>query len=695
MTSWNLKQLLKPRAVALIGASSQPNRVTARPWQFLRAHDFAGDIFPVNPQRTEVGGLPCIPHISELPSHTDHAYILLNTQHVEEALRACGQQGIKTVSILADGFAERGPEGLRAQQRLVDIATDHGMALIGPNSMGIVYQNGGFVCTTNAAFKATPLRSGRFAVLSQSGSVIGAIRSRGDAVGVGFGCFISLGNEAQLGVGELGCQLVDHEEFDGFLLFLETIRRPEAYEEFANRARKLGKSITAFVVGRSEAGKKLAQAHTGAMVAGPKAIDAFLKGHAIDVAESFSSLIEMPRGLRLRKQQENRPKHAMVLTTTGGGGGMMLDRLAMHNIPLQGPSERVRRLLADKDINISAAPLVDVTLAGAQYDIMHAIITALLADPDTGLLVIAIGSSAQFNPELAIQPIIDAIHQASENRPPVLVAPIPHAPESLHLLGAHDIPGFGTIESCAETAANIMQPRRAVGRPSSSSNQTTRLITHDLHEIEAYQFLEPLGFQAPPFAMINSVDAPFPKLEFEGPFAIKLVSRQIAHKSDIGGVRLGLQTIDEVKQAIQDMDAHLKSNHPDVKIDGFMVSQMVSGMAELIIGYLIDPVVGPMINVGAGGIWTELLNDHATRPAPIDTATALDMLNELKITSLLRGYRGAAPANVEQIAHLISQLSQCACNPSIHVAEINPLVVRPEPLAPLILDALIHTSNCG
>ena len=220
------KALLYPDAVAIVGASDSAAKLTARPQRVLEAHGYGGAIHPVNPRRETVLGRRAYASVDEIPGGVEHAYILLDADAAVAALDACASAGVRVASVLADGFAEAGPAGEARQRRLVDIARAAGMLLVGPNSMGVVETRRGFACTTNAAFKLAGAPPSGRVVLSQSGSMIGAIHSRGAAVGVGFGAFVSVGNEALAGAGELGALLVDDPAVDGFVLFLETVRRP-------------------------------------------------------------------------------------------------------------------------------------------------------------------------------------------------------------------------------------------------------------------------------------------------------------------------------------------------------------------------------------------------------------------------------------------------------------------------------------
>ncbi|MEM1299949.1 MAG: acetate--CoA ligase family protein [Pseudomonadota bacterium] len=684
--------MLRPARVALIGASGTAGRITARPQAYLAARGFDGEVIPVNPGRAEVLGLRAYPSIADVPGQVDHAYILLDADPALQALEECGRAAVRCVTMLADGFAESGADGAARQARLLDIVARHGISLIGPNSMGAV--SGTFACTTNPVFANADLPRGRFAVLSQSGSIIGAIASRGAAVGLGFGAYVSTGNEAVLGVGEIGCALADDPEFDGFVLFLETLRRPDQIARFAARAMELGKPIIAYLVGRSDAGAGLAASHTGAMVGGARAIEVFLSAHGIHLVENFEALAETANAFALRPRLEGRPRRVTVVTTTGGGGGMVFDRIGMAGLELTGLSPAARARLAAQGIPAKDGALVDVTLAGAQYDTMRAVMEALAEDPETGLIVAAIGSSAQFNPEQAVNPIVDVVRAGGDALAPIVAAPIPHAPESLHLFNSSGVPAFRTIEAAAEgVAALLSSPRQpdvtAMPLPDVISQLLDDASVGPMTETEASAVFAELGIATPP-SVIVAPERDVPPISFDGPYVLKVVSRDILHKTDIGGVALHLADAKAVAEALSSMRARVTTAAPLARLDGFLIQQMASGgVGEAIIGLTRDPVAGPMISVGTGGVMTEIYKDIALRPAPVSVEAAAEMLEEVRGFALFRGWRGGPEGDLTALAEAVAAISQLASNPRVMEAEINPVLVMPKSQGVLALDALI------
>jgi len=721
-----LKALINPASVAIVGASGTPGRVTARPVSFLRDRGFAGQIWPVNPNRSQVMGYPAFASFDDLPGPVDHAYILLDAEPAMDAVRACARAGVSAVTVLADGFAEAGLQGQRRQTELAQIAREAGIYLIGPNSMGVADTRHGFFCTTNAAFSAPQLPPGRFAVVSQSGSVIGTIASRGAARGLGFSTYVSVGNEAVVGAAQVAQLLLSDPDCDGVLLFLETIRNAEDYAELARAGAAANKPVVAYVVGRSQEGQALAVSHTGAMTGGGRAIDAFLKHHGIARVQTFEALLETPAALTLSRRMANRAKSATVVTTTGGGGAMVIDLISELGVPVQGPSQATCAALADLGLPIGRGKLIDVTLAGTRYEVMNRVVSTLIDDAQTGLVIVAIGSSAQFNPEVAVRPIIDAVAAARGDAAPVLAFPLPDAPQSLALFQDAGIPAFRTLEACAEAVSLLVNqsgctPSEPTGGPDSkpepkpkadmaaSGSLTTALdearsfietippqVT-TLDEVASSRLFRALGV---PYARsaVLTLDAqsnPHPAtvdLALAYPVAAKLIVSGLAHKSEAGAVRVGLPDRAALDEAIAQMTADVSSAMPQARIEGVLVQEMQRGVGEGLIGLTRDPLVGPMVTVGMGGVATEIYQDFSMRPAPVSAAVARAMLDEVIGFKALQGFRGKPAGDLEALAAAVCAVSELATVERISEAEINPLIIGPVGHGAIAVDALIRLS---
>lgn len=698
--------LVAPRVVALVGVSDGAGKLSGRPFHFCRQHGFTGQIYIVNPRRDTVLGETAYPSVVAIPVPVDHAYLLVGTGLVEAALDDCIAAGVKVVTVLADGFAEAGDAGRARQARLVAKANAAGIMLIGPNSMGVVNSGAGFVCTTNAAFKTADLLPGRLAVLSHSGSLIGTLLSRGTVRNIGFSHFVSLGNEAQTCVGTVGLTLVDNPDIDGFVLFLETMRNAKAFARFAAAARNLGKPVVAYVLGKSREGQALSVSHTGALTGEAAAVAAFLRHHQIAEVSQLDALFEAPALMLQKPRLADRPRVATVLTTTGGGGAMLVDQLSLRGVALAGLGPDSADFFRRNDIPFGSGKLVDVTLAGAQYDVMKAAITQLITDATTGLLVVAIGSSAQFNPELAVKPIIDAVAE-NPGAAPVAAFPLPHAPDSMAMLQAAGIPAFGGVESAADTIALFLADDTGHDEPEHMAPDVAQKIgaliaAHSagavLDEVHAGDIFTVLGIEAPPAVLIDDnlvkgddLDKVLDAAGVAYPVVAKLVSPDLPHKTEYGAVTLTIMTGDALETAIATMRTDVACHAPHAQIDAVLIQPMVTGLGEALVGFRRDNLVGPVVTVGAGGVMAEIYRDVAIRPAPVSVQIARQMLDEVKGFALLRGYRGRPVGDLDALARLVASVSQLAAFDAVAEAEINPVLVRADGV--VRLDALIRLGD--
>ena len=690
--------LFRPRAVALIGVSDDVAKTAGRPLRFLRKHAFPGHIVAVNPHRVTVQGEPSLRQLADAPIAIDHAYILVNTPGVEEAVRACAAAGVRVATILASGFAEAGPEGMARQERLVTLARRSGLRLIGPNSLGVVDTHTPMALTANAAFATDALLKGKLSVISQSGSQIGTFLSRGAARGVGFAKLISVGNEADLSVGEIGAALAEDPDTAAFLLFLETIRQPRHYAEFAARAWRAGKPIIVYKLGRSEVGRELAVSHTGAMIGSDAAAHAFLSHHGMVRVDHLESLFEIAPLLVGRQPIAPASKRVGVVTTTGGGAAMVADRLGMLGVDVAAPAPPTLARLRDAGVPAQPGRLLDLTLAGTRYEVMRAALDGLLAAPEFDLVLAVVGSSAQFNPELAVRPIIDC----ARHRKPIAVFLTPEAEASLHLLAANGIAAFRTPEACADAIAAYLhwRPQPETAATDAGALKVARrfldgISDPELNEHASLLLFETLGIPATPRVVIPPAAAAIEPPPFAFPVAAKVLSADITHKSDVGGVVLGIASVERLKTVSRDLLAAISAAHPQARIDGVLVQPMETGVGELILGYRLDPQVGPVVMVGMGGTLAEIYQDRALRLAPISPSVAAEMLAEVKGIAALEGFRGRPAGDLEAAANALARLSFLAAlpGPPILEAEINPLIVRAAGAGVVAVDGVVRWST--
>ena len=631
--------LFAPRAVALIGASGDPAKNTARPQRYLRKHGYAGRIVPINATRDLVLGERAYRRLADAPGEIDHAFIMV--EDVEAALEDCARKGVAVASIYSNGFADAGAAGAERQARLVERSRALGVRLLGPNSMGVIDLPGRLALTVNAVLEADALPPGSTSLISQSGTMLGTLLSRGAARGLGYAKLISVGNEADLSVGELVEILAADADTKVIALFLETVRDAERVARAARMAHAAGKPLVAYKLGRSALGVELARSHTGALAGADAALDAYFRDCGIVRVDMLESLIEIPPLLAGQKPLAlTRAPKVSVVTTTGGGAAAVVDRLGLAGIELGG--------------------MHDLTMAGNAQD-YRATLEQLLASAECDAVLAAVGSSAQFHPEFAVEPIVGA--RRAEK--PLVAFLTPHAERSLALLAERGVPAFRTPEACADSLAAFFAWRAPRPKPEIG---------------DSHQFL------SDPFAMLASLGIPVveqaivhaPGLSHAVPYPVALKRLGVAHKTEQGGVALNIRDARELaEQARRLGDERL------------LVQRMESGLAEAIVGYRDDPVVGPLVLVGAGGTLAELYQDVAVALAPVDEAEALAMIERVKGLAMVRGYRNLPRGDIEALARAVAALSRLALIPGrpVREAEANPVMVKREGV--VAVDALI------
>jgi acyl-CoA synthetase (NDP forming) len=627
--------LFAPRGIALVGASGDPTKNTARPQRYLRKHGYAGKVFPINPSRSEVLGEKAYRTLADCPETIDHALIMV--EDVEQALEDCGRRGVPVASVYSNGFADAGEAGAQRQAKLAARARALGVRLLGPNSMGVIDVPGALALSVNAVLEMDALPRGATSIVSQSGTMLGTVLSRGAARGLGFAKLVSVGNEADLGVAELVELLAGDAGTRVILLFLETIRDAPALARAARSAHAAGKPLVAYKLGRSALGAALARSHTGALAGTDSALDAFFRDHGIVRVDLLETLIEIAPLLAGRKPpQLARPGRVAVVTTTGGGAAAVIDRLG--------------------SLGVELASMSDLTMAATQASYRETL-EGLLASPQCDAVLACVGSSAQFHPQLAVEPIISTRSTAK----PHVAFLTPHAERSLALLAEQGVPAFRTPEACADALAAYLAWRRPKDLSSEKFILKNRADPFELLAALGIPIVEQAIARAPDYAHALAY-----------PVAIKKLG--LAHKTESGGVILDVADQKAVARVAAGWGAR-----------EVLVQRMERGLAEAIVGYRDDPVVGPIVLLGAGGVLAEVYRDFAVRTAPVSRVEAEAMILEVKGLAPVRGYRNLPKGDLDALADAIVRMSRLT--PPLMEAEINPLLIKADGV--VAVDALV------
>ena len=684
-----ISRLLKPRSVAVIGASVDINKTAGRPIAYLRKQGYSGAIYPVNPRVDNIDGLRCYPDIASLPQVPDVAIVLLGHERAQQAVRELAQRGTAAAIVLASGYTETGEEGARRQQLLKEAAGP--MRLLGPNTIGLVNLSDNISLSASGALAMDHFPVGNIGVVSQSGGILGALLSRAAARGMGLSKLISTSNEVDLELADFVDYLADDPATQVIALYVESIRHPDKFRAAALKAARAGKPIVAFKIGRSEAGAQAAVSHTGALAGADRMYDALFQQVGVLRAQTFSDLLDMPAALATGRVL--RGKRVAILTSTGGAGTLVSDSLGVAGFETPAPDSataaRLRALQTGDHAALDRNP-IDVTLAGLQPALLRGAIQALLDSPTYDALVIIVGSSSLAMPELMAGAIADCMDSSDK---PILAFVSPHAPDVAALLTQRGVPAFMAPESCTVALESMWRVAcwkgsQGFDRLSPNGGGVAGLSecgdfpSGPLDEAQVKALFARFGIPGVREIIVTTEEAAEQAAQQLGPrVVLKLLSSAITHKSDVGGVAVNLAP-DQMAARLQAMAVEVETK-TGVKPTRFLVQEMVTGGVELILGLKRDPL-GAALVLGMGGVTAELFNDTVLRLLPMQGGLthdeALSMARELKTWPLLDGFRGRPKADVGALVEAIVAFSEMAAQLGDRMieAEINPLFVLPQ-----------------
>lgn len=709
MTRRDLSPLFEPETIAIVGASNDTGALRGRiPMQLIKG-GFRGKLWPVHLREKEIQGLPAYPSLADLPGKLDLALIVIPADKVLEAVSQAADAGARAALVFTSGFAEEGGEGNKAlQEELGKLARERNILLAGPNSVGFLNAGRRIAATFSPSIAWEDFererKAGerpRTAIVSHSGGLAFSISLRGAARGLSFSKIISTGNEADVDCADVLEHLIDDLETGVVILFLEQIRRGRAFMAAAARALAKGKAIVATKVGRSAAGARAAASHTASLT-GPDAVhDAVFRRYGVIRVDDIDELIDVAAAFTFCPVARGR--RVGIVTVSGGVGGWMADALTGQGLQvpelsaaLQG---RIREFLPSYG---SAFNPVDVTAGSTQNDHhVRALETvAASGEVDAVVVVSALSSDVGLKREEAR---FRAIGTGQRQSKPVLLYTYPLPKEGMvPWLADMGLPVYLSLKGCARAIAALAEHgalRDAVpalpGEPKAGDVAPELLEAgQSLTEVEAKRLLAPHGIAGPPHVLARDADGAVAAARSLGlPVALKIQSRAIPHKTEVGGVLLRLASEAEVREGVARILRSARETAPFARIDGLLVQRMAPPGLEAIVGASRDPVFGPIVTVGLGGIHAEVLQDVASAPAPIGEADALALIRQLRAWPLLEGVRGAKPADAEALARIVAALSRFASDYQANVAEIdlNPVLVHPRGEGVSVVDALIVT----
>jgi acetate---CoA ligase (ADP-forming) len=690
----DLSRLLAPRSVAIVGASPTPGALGNSVLLNLERHGYAGAIHLINPKRDEIGGRPCLKSIADLPEGVDAAVLAIPGPAVLDAVRALAARNCGAAIIFSAGFAEGGEEGLAAQAEVARIAAEHGMVVEGPNCLGLVNYAAGIPLTFVEAPVLELAGKPVVGIVSQSGAMAVVLGTTLMAKGLGITLSVSTGNEAASGVEDYVEHLIDDPATPAIGMIVEQFRKPARFLALAERARAAGKSIVLLHPGTSAAARESAATHTGAMAGDWQLMRTKVERAGVVLVDSLEALGDVLE--LVARARPVRRGGVAVLTESGAFKALTLDLaddIGLDLPAMAGETAAAMRAAIPDFIPVSN-PMDLTAQALVDPDLYRRTMAPLLADDRFAALVLGIIQTDAATSARKFPPIIDAVGALTPDKPVIFAglddgAPVP--PDYIDGLRALGVPYFPTADRAFRALRHL-----------------TRRAGHDLAavaadpiaidvprgvvpEYRAKQLLAPAGIPFPKGGFAASLDdAKAVAAEIGYPVVLKAQSAALSHKSDAGGVILGIADADALAAAWTRLHANVAAYDAGITLDGALVEAMGARGTELIVGARNDPEWGPILLVGFGGVTAELLHDVRLLPHDLTHEAIMTELRALKQGRLLDGYRGTPALDIEAAATAIGALGRVlAGTPSIREVDLNPLLVYPRGSGVIALDALI------
>ena len=689
----SLDPFFTPSGVAIIGASSNPQKLSFGILKNLQGNGYTGGIYPVNPGADEILGMRCYHAIGEVPDPVELAEIVVPAPVAAQALEACGQRGIKAVILITGGFKEVGEEGAALENQLLEIASRYQMRMIGPNCVGLMNLYTGL----NTTFIDGMPDLGGIGFLSQSGAICGGVIDFVQGKKVGFSHFISLGNETDVTETDIIEYMGEDPNVRVIAAYVEQIRDGRRFLEVAKRVSRV-KPIVIIKAGRSDAGARAVSSHTGSLAGSYSAYQAAFDQAGVIEVNNFNELFDV--AIAFDFQPLPGGSNAVIFTNAGGPAALASDSLALHGFVLNDLSDNTRTALRGF-LNPAAqvANPVDM-LGGASPMEYNRSISEVLKDPNVDIALPILVPQAVVDTAGVARAIVDA--SAGSVKP--VLATIMGDKSNIQarlILQGNRIPMYTYPEAAGIVLAAMLRYKAWRDAPVESlvslsgidrAAAALGLNEHPapvLGEAESRPLLEAYGIPLVDAIKATTAEEAAGASEQLGfPVVMKIISPQLLHKSDAGGIRLNLRSSEEVVAAFGEMMQTIHNARPDAQIEGVLVEKMAPKGLEVIIGMRRDPGFGPLMMFGLGGIYVELFKDVSFRVAPLSRRDARQMIERTRAGRLLTGFRGSTPADVDAVVEVMLRLSQIAMDfPEIDEIEINPLIVYEEGKGALALDS--------
>lgn len=678
----SLKPFFDSLGVAIIGASSRPNKLSYGIVRNLTLYGFKGGIYPVNPKADEILGYQCYPDILSVPDPVDLAVIVLPAGIILPVIQDCEKRGIKAITVISGGFKELGPEGEALEKKILQFVKEHKMRMVGPNCVGTMSLHTGL----NTTFIAGVPDIGGIGFISQSGAILGGVVDFVKGKGIGFSHFLSLGNEADVTETDIIEYLADDPYTSVIAAYVEQIQDGRKFISIAKKVTKK-KPIVLLKAGKTSAGARAVSSHTGSLAGSHAAYQAaFIQSGVVEV-QTANDLFDVSQAFALQKlPQGNR---VAIVTNSGGPAALLSDSLSNNGFVMADlQPDTIKALRQILNPSAQVANPVDM-LGGAEPHEYEQAMRLLVNDPNVDVVIPIL------IPQALVKPleVAEKISQVSEKTEKTFIAIMMGdslVKESRVLLHSRNVPmvvfpeSVGSILGAMKVYSDWL--KKPVEEPEVFGNVYSDLakktIDQAIHlgsmgEVLTRPLLEAYGIPLISANIAtNTDDAVRVSNEIGYPVVMKINSPDILHKSDLGGIRLGLKDNPSVKQAYQEMITGIQTKMPNAKIEGVLIEAMAPKGQEVIIGMKRDPGFGPMMMFGLGGIFVELFKDVSFRIAPLTKSDAYDMIKTTHAGKLLSGFRGQNPVDIDAVVDTILRLSQLALDfVEIEEIEINPLLV--------------------
>lgn len=703
-SSLPLSTLLNPRSVAVIGASEDQTKFGGRLYKTLLQHRYDGAVYPINPGRDSLFGRKTYASVDATPTAPDMVIMALPRNKVKDEIAACAARGAKAGIIITSKFSDAGPEGLALEREVVAAAAAHGMRLIGPNCLGLISPANKLVLCSSPALNVEHLIEAPIGFISQSGALMGTLFDRSHGMGIGFSHCVSVGNQADLELTDFIEFLIEDERTQVICSYVEGIKSPQRFVELARRARAAGKPWLMVKAGATADGSRAAYSHTASLAGDFAALKAVCERENVVMLDDPLDMLSLARAMV--RYPKRMVRNVAVITTSGGGGAITADQLSHAGIPLARFAPATIEGLAEHYSEGQAANPIDV--GGRKHDGTDelGVVTAELAlsDPNTdlGLMVL---TTAPDVPGLTLQ-LADGADKPRAGGKPTLYVMLPGrvAVPARAILVERGLPYVDTLAEAMSVLrgwkswSDYREPASAV-RPT-DNYRFERPAAGALGEAASKALVGSAGLPVNRERLVRNADeamAAAAQLGF--PLVLKVVSPDIAHKSDVGGVALNIADAADLRERLARMQARIAESAPNARIDGYSLQAQESGELELIIGARRDAQFGAQVVVGAGGVLVELLKDIAVLPAPVDAASARRAVEGLKVAPLLAAYRGRGALDVDAVVDAIVRLGWLAhdlasASPGDDFEiEVNPLKVRLEGQGAVAVDARARIGN--